>query len=721
MGTISSAFRLISGALNADQSGLSVIANNVANANTQGYTEERPNWSENQPVSINGVYYGTGVSQTGATSVRDRVLIARLDQQQQLAASSSSRLAALNTIQALFTPDSGAAGASAGDIGSDITSLFSSFGSLEANPTNDALRQRVLSSGATLAGDISNAAASLNSQRSALDQEAAGVTSQVNALTSVIAQLNAQIRSTSPQGDAGILEDQRQQDITKLSQLIGINQITTENNGLAITTSSGMTLVSGNSSYDMTTGSVNGVTHFFVGTADITSQMASGGGALGGYLAARDQDIPGVLASLDTLAFSISTRVNAVNDAGTDAYGVQGTGTDATGVTGSGNTPLYIFGEPAQVAGSALAMSVVMTDPNQIAAAGFKEGSGGNANAIALATLADQALSVPSATTNFSLIQNLSSTTPINAAISTQLPLFDSLGHSYAAPVTYTNQGGNSWHYSIAMPETLRADSSVAGQVSYSFGAGETVNAGTNLTITGPTGSGPATISAPVIVPGEILGSGGPPATGYLAALQNAVFAAGITGVSISAAGGVLTISGAASTAGSVMADPVASAASSGTLQFDGAGNLLTPATNISGISFSGLSDGAPSLHLNWQLYDSTGKANLSQKAGPSTSSGQSQNGFNLSESKTPAGYFSNFVTALGATVAEVQTENTAQNASVTQLQNQNDALSAVNLNDEAAAMQQLERSYQAASKVFSILNSIMSSALNLGVQTSFN
>ena len=36
----------------------------------------------------------------------------------------------------------------------------------------------------------------------------------------------------------------------------------------------------------------------------------------------------------------------------------------------------------------------------------------------------------------------------------------------------------------------------------------------------------------------------------------------------------------------------------------------------------------------------------------------------------SPANFYSNFVTMLGATVAEVQTENTAQNASVTQLQN---------------------------------------------------
>jgi flagellar hook-associated protein 1 FlgK len=474
MGTISSAFHLISGALNADQSALSIVANNVANANTTGYTEESPNWQENSPVSINGVYYGTGVTETGPTSVRDRVLLERLDQQQQLAAASTSRLSALNTIQALFTPDSGSSSARAGDIGGDITGFFSSFSSLEANPTNNALRQQVLSTATTLAGDISNAADGLNSQQRSLDQEAAAVVPQVNSLTGAIAQLNAQIQSLSSASDGGVLEDQRQQDLSKLSQLIGINQISTENNGLSITTTAGQTLVSEGSNNPISSGMVNGVTHFFLGTTDITSQLASGGGSLGGYLTARDQDIPGVLASLDTLAFGITTAVNGQNNAGIDLNGTGGTGVNPM------NPPLNIFNQPAAVAGSAMAMAVTLTDPNQIAAAGPAGGAGDNSNAVAMASLANSAI--------------------------------------------------------------------------------------------------------------------------------------------------------------------------------------------VNG--------------------------------------------------KSPTDFYSNFVTMLGASVAEVQTENTAQNASVTQLQNQNNSLSAVNLNDEAAAMQQLERSYQAASQVFAILNTIMTSALNLGVET---
>jgi flagellar hook-associated protein 1 FlgK len=470
MGTISSAFSLMSGALDADQSALSIVANNVANANTPGYTEETPNWRENSPIEINGVAYGSGVTQTGATSLRDRVLEERLDQQQQLASASGARLTALNSVQALFTPDSGSANATAGDIGSDITGFFNSFSSLEANPTDNALRQQVLSSASTLAGDVSNAAASLNGQRAALDQDASGITSQVNSLTGAIAQLNQQIQSTSPNTDAGTLDDDRQQDLSQLSKLIGINQITTENNGLSITTTSGQLLVSEGSSFQLTTGMAGGVTHFYIGTTDVTSQLAGGGGELGGYLTARDQDIPSVMNSLDQLAYSVSTQVNALNNAGTDL----------DGLTGTVANPLFIFNQPAVVAGCAANMSVVMTDPNQIAAAGLGQGTGDNSNAAAMANLASQ------------LIAN--------------------------------------------------------GQ--------------------------------------------------------------------------------------------------------------------------------------------------------------------------TPSNYYSNFVSTLGSTVSSVQTENTAQNASVTQLQTQNDALSSVNLNDEASSMETLERSYQAASQVFTMLNTIMNSALNLGVQT---
>ena len=717
MGTINSALSLTTGALDADQAALRVVANNVGNANTVGYTEETPDWQENAPINVGGIQVGDGVTETGATSQRDRVLEQRLDQQQQLASASGTRLTALNAIQALFTPDSGSSSSKAGDIGSDITSFFDSFSSLESDPTDNALREQVLSSASTLAGDISGAANSLNAQSAALNQEASGIASQVNSLTSAIAQLNLEIQSTSPNSDAGTREDQRQQDLSKLSQLIGINQVSTENNGLSITTTSGQLLVSDGLSFQLTTGTVGGVTDFFLAGTDITSGLTIGGGQLGGYLTARNVDIPNALSALDQLAYNISTRVNALNNSGTDLAGVEGTGINANGVAGTGNTPLYIFNEPSQIAGSAAAMNVTMTDPKQIAAAGLGDGTGDDSNAIAMASLANESFVGSLETTNFSITQNLSSATPVGNSVTGSVAIYDSFGQVHEATVTYTNQGLGTWAYNIALADTLTADTSVAGQVSYAFGAGETVDPSTNLTISGVNGAGhPETTAVPILAAGEAVGSAGPPATGYVNALEQAIQAAGIVGVSVSNTGGVLTITGASSTGGSVVADAAATANASGQLTFGAGGNLLAPAADVSNIGFSGLSDGAPALNLNWELYGAGGISNVTQTAAASAQTADSQNG--SASGATPVNYYSNFVSTLGATVSEAQTENTAQNASVTQLQTQNNALSSVNLNDEAAAMSTLENSYQAASQVFALLNTIMVSALNLGVET---
>jgi len=146
---------------------------------------------------------------------------------------------------------------------------------------------------------------------------------------------------------------------------------------------------------------VNGVTHFYVGSTDITSALASGGGQIGGLLTARDQTIPTTLASLDQLAYGIATQVNSVNNAGTDLDGDNGN---------AGN----IFNAPAQVAGSAQSMQVVLTDPNKIAAAGLGLGTGDGTNAVAAANLATQAVINGQTPSNF--YSNMVST--LGAAVS---------------------------------------------------------------------------------------------------------------------------------------------------------------------------------------------------------------------------------------------------------------------------------------------------------------
>src|SRR5580700_5512837 len=237
---------------------LKLTAQNMANANTPGYTLEIPNWQENDPVTINGQSYGEGAEVTGGVSQRDRVLEQELQQQNQTASSSAARLSALDQLQDIFnqptTSDTSSSSDSTTGIGQDLTGFFDSLSSLESDPSDNSLRQGVLSSATTLAGDFQSASSQLTSQQGALDQQTVTLVSQVNALSQSIAQLNQQIQSSDPKTDAGTLEDQRQEDIQQLSQLIGVHQIQTEDNGLTLTTSSGALLVSEGRSYALTTG-----------------------------------------------------------------------------------------------------------------------------------------------------------------------------------------------------------------------------------------------------------------------------------------------------------------------------------------------------------------------------------------------------------------------------------------------------------------------------------
>ena len=146
----------------------------------------------------------------------------------------------------------------------------------------------------------------------------------MNSLTSTIASLNQQIGSVSPIRDAGTLEDQRQQAIAQLSQLVGLDQISTENNGITLTTSNGAVLVSGNRSFALQTTQVAGITDVLAGATgqDVTSGLT--GGQLGGVVQARDQELPAYATALDSLAYAIGTQVNQQNSLGVDGKGNPG-------------------------------------------------------------------------------------------------------------------------------------------------------------------------------------------------------------------------------------------------------------------------------------------------------------------------------------------------------------------------------------------------------------
>lgn len=376
MGTLTALLNLSQNSLLANQAAIDITSNNVANANTPGYTDQVAVWTENDTVSLSeNSTSGQGAS-VSASSQRDPVLNQRVQQQTQLESATASESSALSNLQSVFGITASSTSAISTAIGTALNGFFSSLNALEGSPTDGSVRQGVLSAASTLAIQFNTAAGQIAQQASSLNQQVSGVVSEVNSLTASIATLNLQIESSSPTADAGTLEDQRQQDITQLSQYIGFDQTKTENNGLTLSTANGALLVSEGQSYALSTAVVNGNTNLVAASGqDITSAVT--GGSLGGIIQARDHDLPQVSSALDSLAYAVGTAINSQNQAGLDA---------------SGNSAGAIFALPITSAGAASTISLATSDPNAIAAAAVGEGSSGDSNATALSGLANASL-----------------------------------------------------------------------------------------------------------------------------------------------------------------------------------------------------------------------------------------------------------------------------------------------------------------------------------------
>ncbi len=105
----------------------------------------------------------------------------------------------------------------------------------------------------------------------------------------------------------------------------------------------------------------------------------------------------------------------------------------------------------------------------------------------------------PSATTSFSMTQSLDSTSAVGTQVPGQVQVFDSLGKSYEATVTYTNLGSNKWSYAVTLPDTLTA-SAAAASAPATLPVAETLPTATSIPTT--TTSAIAATTTPILLSG---------------------------------------------------------------------------------------------------------------------------------------------------------------------------------------------------------------------------
>jgi flagellar hook protein FlgE len=286
------------------------------------------------------------------------------------------------------------------------------------------------------------------------------------------------------------------------------------------------------------------------------------------------------------------------------------------------------------------------------------------------------------ATQNFSVTANLDSAAAPGTLFSSQVQVFDSLGKSYTATVTFKRSsavGVNAWDYGVTLPAgaaigaptgnggTVFFDSSdkLLGRpwsVTMTF-PGLTDGANTlNMTwnpnpLTGVASAsvnissaqdgnaevnGVVTDPQPIILP--VGSTESAEATKNFSATVNLNSNATV-GTSFSTPVQIFDSLGqshqaairytktATNTWSYAVALPAGEATGApmnniGTLTFDSSGDLVSPSGSVNNITFSGLSDGASDLSLNWNLNNSSGTSTVSQLAAASSNTANSQDGF---------------------------------------------------------------------------------------------
>lgn len=320
--------------LQAQQSAIRVIGENIANVNTEGYTRRIAGL---ETIALSGqggeVSFGQGVQLGAITREVDRYIEAALNTRISAFKGAEIRENFLARAEAPFALDS-----VAGNIGQKLNDFFAALDDLAVNPADIALRQAVIDEGESLVTAIQvsfNTVADLQQQA---DRQIGILVTDVNRITGEIATLNQQINASEVGDQQNLpLRDQRDKLVNELSELIGVSTLEDSDGNLQVTLANGLALVSGSTSRPLSFvtspdfappgGFPSGLNGFAMGhlvydfdpgsaggQIDLTAIAAAGGGEIGGLLNFR-----GVQSTTDADPFdavgdavTIATQVEAI-------------------------------------------------------------------------------------------------------------------------------------------------------------------------------------------------------------------------------------------------------------------------------------------------------------------------------------------------------------------------------------------------------------------------
>jgi flagellar hook-associated protein 1 len=378
--SVTSIMNIAKNALFAQQTALQVVANNVANINTEGYARQEAVLTEEKAVMTDmGMFLGNGVAVTNVMSHYNKYLETSIARENTTLEEQKTNRQYFSRVESILDENNT-------HLTSNITSFFNAWQDLSTDPLSLTAKTSVAKEGANLAGTVRSIFGELKNMQFEANSNVAQKVTDANNILHSISQLNSQIYTAGSSG-LGVAEfvNQRTQLVKELSGMLDVQSFQDQDSGITIMTTDGKTLIDRETVFELGVSSRPGDGLFNITMAtgpaasiDITDSITSG--SLRALVDLRDTHIKGFMDSMNDLAQSVMTEVNNFH---------------RSGYTSSGATGINFFDDVSFNFAESLDLSdEIKADPGNIATSSSADNTSDNSIVLSIANLGTTSVNI---------------------------------------------------------------------------------------------------------------------------------------------------------------------------------------------------------------------------------------------------------------------------------------------------------------------------------------
>ncbi len=313
-------------AMFANQAALQTVGQNIANANTAGYSRQSVVLTTSPGQYTGAGFFGRGVDVQTVQRSHNEFLTKQAASAKSVAVGDQTRAEQLSRLEKVFQPGTEGLGYAA-------SQFLNAMVDVTSRPSDPSARQVALSRASELATRFANAGAQLTDLQAGVVSDLRASVTVVNQLAQQIANVNDQISKTRGSGHTpNDLLDQRERLISQLSEYVSVTTLPADDDTVGVFIGGGQRLVLGNqaSSLQVTSDSYDAQRAVLSinegGINRALDESVLTGGSMTALLTFQNRDLQDARNMLGQLAAAIGTRVNSQNALGLDLSNPPGQG-----------------------------------------------------------------------------------------------------------------------------------------------------------------------------------------------------------------------------------------------------------------------------------------------------------------------------------------------------------------------------------------------------------